>query len=216
MKRIAMIVIAFLAVACLLIYVGTHWGLKEREKNVDNQPKDSVPGNGTSIVPTKPSKSTTNWRIRDVDLQLPTGWHPDSSRSDAWLGLVRIPTSDDSPQDFILTVHSFESGFPDPKSTVDQWCIDFLQPDGNAGQRFLEREELTMPAPKKAALIDVVGTYHPRAIPGTAPSEPKTNWRLCVAVLQVPSGHLYFRMIGPKDAVKVEREKLKYMIQTAQ
>src|SRR5262249_8110166 len=116
----------------------------------------------------------------------------------------------------LQNAHSFESGFPDPKSAVDQWCIDFSQPDGGAGPQFLQRQELTVSAPKKAELIDVVGTYHPRVLPGTAPPQPKANWRLCIVVLQVPSGPLYFRMVGPNDAVWAERDKLKHMIQTAQ
>jgi hypothetical protein len=63
------------------------------------------------------------------------------------------------------------------------------------------RERLGQAKDVRAHLLDVQGTYVAETRPGSGERVNEQDWRLLAAVLEVPGGPLYLKLVGPRATV---------------
>ncbi|NOT62831.1 MAG: hypothetical protein HOP19_21695, partial [Acidobacteria bacterium] len=89
------------------------------------------------------------------------------------------------------------------QANVDRWIGQFKQADGSDSKAKAKTEKKTinnMPV----TLIELTGTFNGGGAmmnPGAPPPAEKTGYRLLGAIVEAPSGPLYFKLTGPAKTV---------------
>lgn len=113
-----------------------------------------------------------------------------------------------------LTVFYFG---PDQGGSVDanisRWLGQIAQPDGSDTTQKAKRTTRKV-GDVEVSLLEVTGTYSGgmAMMAGGAPPEPMPNATMLGAIAKGPQGPIFFKMIGPKDAVDHSRAAFEQMI----
>ena len=89
------------------------------------------------------------------------------------------------------------------QANVDRWIGQFKQPDGSASQAKAKTEKKTING-MPATLIELTGTFNGGGAmmnPGAPAPAEKAGYRLLGAIVEAPSGPLYFKLTGPAKTV---------------
>jgi hypothetical protein len=89
------------------------------------------------------------------------------------------------------------------QANVDRWIGQFKQADGSDSKAKAKTEKKTVSG-LPATLIDLTGTFNGGGAmmnPGAPPPAEKTGYRLLGAIVEAPSGPLYFKLTGPAKTV---------------
>ncbi len=89
------------------------------------------------------------------------------------------------------------------QANVDRWIGQFKQADGTDSKAKAKTEKKTVNG-MPTTLIELTGTFNGGGAmmnPGAPPPAEKTGYRLLGAIVEAPSGPLYFKLTGPAKTV---------------
>ena len=89
------------------------------------------------------------------------------------------------------------------QANVDRWIGQFKQADGSDSKAKAKTEKKTING-MPATLIELTGTFNGGGAmmnPGAPAPAEKTGYRLLGAIVEAPSGPLYFKLTGPAKTV---------------
>ena len=155
-----------------------------------------VSSHGGAVAPVTAPNSASG-----VTWTLPKGWLVVPSSSAMRFATYRVPAAPGDREGGEVSVFVFGKGDGGSvDSNVARWQGQF-QPEGKSPK--------DPPAPMKSKVggIDVTivtteGTYA-SGMPGGA-STPKTGWALRGAIVEGPTGSVFFKLVGPKKTVVKE------------
>jgi hypothetical protein len=105
-----------------------------------------------------------------------------------------------------------EGGGGSVDENVDRWVGQFTQPSGRAS-REVARVEPREVGDLRVTVVDIEGTFVGRMGMG-GPTEPREHWRLLGAIAEGPEGLVFFKLIGPDDAVAAAQDAFDALVES--
>ena len=179
---------------------------KEVATNLPAAPVAAAPANdvpATSNLP-MPAQAAAKW-------DAPKGWKLGPERQ-MRAATYLIPAAAGDPEGSECVVFANIGG--GVQANVDRWIGQFKQPDGSASQAKAKTEKKTING-MPATLIDLTGTFNGGGAmmnPGAPAPAEKTGYRLLGAIVEAPSGPLYFKLTGPTKTVAAAQADFMVML----
>jgi hypothetical protein len=99
------------------------------------------------------------------------------------------------------------------QANVDRWIGQFEQPDGSASKDKAKTKLETING-LPVTTIDLTGTYKGGGVAMGQPSTPKPDYRLLGAIVDAPSGPVYFKLTGPAKTVAAAQSEFQTMLKS--
>jgi hypothetical protein len=99
------------------------------------------------------------------------------------------------------------------QANVDRWIGQFEQPDGAASKDKARTQQETI-NDLPVTTIDLTGTYKGGGVAMGQPSTPKPGYRLLGAIVDAPSGPVYFKLTGPAKTVAAAQSEFQAMLKS--
>lgn len=99
------------------------------------------------------------------------------------------------------------------QANVDRWIGQFEQPDGSASKDKAKTKQETING-LPVTTIDLTGTYKGGGVAMGQPSVPKPGYRLLGAIVDAPSGPVYFKLTGPAKTVAAAQSEFQTMLKS--
>jgi len=144
---------------------------------------------------------TKEVKVRDLTLQVPTGWVKEEPKSRLRLAQFRIPGKDGKAGELLI----FSFGASGVEANIRRW-INQYEPEGRTTKIFSGDSEQG-----KYFLVDLSGTYKkPVGPPIAGKTEPTPNSGTLAVILVIEDkGVYYLKLNGPKELVAAQREPLR-------
>ena len=121
-----------------------------------------------------------------------------------------IPAAKGDGEPAELAVFYFgESSGGGVDANVKRWVDQFKKADGSSVAKDAEVKKETI-AGLPATAVDVRGTYGGGSMMG--PSAPKPGYRLLGAIVEGPSGNVFFKLTGPEKTVSSAEKSFRKML----
>lgn len=111
----------------------------------------------------------------------------------------RIPKVKGDPEDAELGVFQFGGQGGSVEANVERWLKQF---EGTK-KSDVKRSERTVEG-LRVHLLEVASGTYASGMPGR-PTEPKANYAMLGAIVEVPTGNWFFKLTGPKATVSKAR-----------
>lgn len=134
---------------------------------------------------------------------LPASWSAVPPSSPVRMAEYRVPASQPGGETAEVAVFFLGPSDAAVDDTLQRWASSFDAESAGKAKRWERRDGL-----HPAYLVEVEGTFlgaTTMAPEGAKPPSERPGWRMIGAIVQVPLGPYYFKMIGPKQTVEAAR-----------
>lgn len=168
-----------------------------------------LPGGGAEVKPPDPMSGRG---AQGIVWKTPAGWVEETPSSALRRGQYRIPGPGGDAE---LAVFYFGAGQGgDPTANAQRWASQFKQPGGGDPLEVMKTQTVDLKG-TKVLLVETTGTYVNTAM-NPADVGEKPNYALLGAVVPGPDSNWFFKMTGPQDTVKAQRDKFIQLLQSIQ
>ena len=151
----------------------------------------------------------------ELKFDSPTDWKPTAVRSTMRKAQFVLPRAEGDAEDGEMILFYF--GRTEGGSVADnltRWRDMFKTADGaKIGDDAVKTETFEANG-LKVTLLEVSGRYAPSAMPGSAPQQPRDNFRMLAAVVETPNGPWFFRGTGPVATMSAHAENMRKLLKS--
>jgi len=134
-----------------------------------------------------------------VEWEVPSGWERQPPSSQMRAAEYRIPGPTEA-EPATLAVFHFPSGGGSVERNIDRWAGQFETGDGAADPETGERTVRGL----TVHTVELSGTYDPGM--GMGADGPEPNRKMLGAIVEVGSGSVVFKMVGPRATVRSQSD----------
>lgn len=175
-------------------------------------PIDAMPQSGAAPAPSAPMGGATggaglSYDAPDTWKQVPPG---SPMRSDQYV----LPAADEDAEDGELAVFSMGVG-GGVMANVDRWRKQFAAPDGSPVGDDAFHHEVREVNGLKVTVVDVAGRFQPTSMTfGGAAPDPKDDYRMLAAIVEMPGGAWFFKGTGPQTTMSAHEDAFNALIES--
>ena len=162
--------------------------------------------------PVSPPDPMSGRGAQGIVWKTPAGWVEETPSNPMRRGQYRIPGPAGDAQ---LAISYFGAGQGgDPTANAQRWANQFKQPGGGDPLEVMKTQTLDLKG-TKVLLVETTGTYLNTAMNPSDVGE-KPNYALLGAIVPGPDSNWFFKMTGPQETVKAQRDKFLQLLQSIQ
>jgi hypothetical protein len=141
----------------------------------------------------------------------PPAWKRRPGSNPMRLAEYGVPHASGETEDGECVVTTFGAGQGgNVEANIERWVRQF-EPDSAGGLQRAERVVNGI----KITTVELAGTYKNMAMPGAPPSTgPKPHYRMVAAIVDVPEGMHFFKLVGPDRTVVEARPAFEALLDT--
>lgn len=99
------------------------------------------------------------------------------------------------------------------QANIDRWIGQFHQPDGSPSAAKAKQGKETING-LSVTTVDVTGTFSGGGMAMGQPSAPKPGYRMLGAIVEDPSGVVFFKLTGPAKTIAAAQNDFKTMLKS--
>jgi hypothetical protein len=138
---------------------------------------------------------------------LPAGWIEEAPSSNIRRAQYRAPGEAGDAECVVFYFGPGTGG--DPLSNAARWAGQFSQPDGRPSEQVMQTREISV-GDLRVVLVEISGNYRN---PMVADSEI-ADAMLLGAIARGPDANWFFKLTGPEETVRAQRESFESMIRS--
>src|ERR1044071_8092609 len=136
----------------------------------------------------------------ELRFTVPNGWEEEPRSSSMRVAQYKLPKAPGDAEDASLVLYYFGPGQGgSTAANIDRWIGQMKQEDGSAAKG--AKDEHLVANGLKVTTVDVSGTYVAETAPGSGTFNNKPAYRLRAAVVEIPNGSDFVKLVGPEKTV---------------
>ncbi len=152
-----------------------------------------------------PLRSGTGTGAAGMTWDVPEGWIEEQPLSSMRRAQYRVPGPDGDGEFVVFYFGPGQGG--DAMSNAVRWAGQFRQPDGRSSTEVLSTEEIDVRG-TPVMIVEVTGTYANLMVNDTE----MPGHMLLGAIARGPDAHWFFKLTGPENSVRSQRESFEGLV----
>ena len=189
--------LAIAGIGFLLASLGIHLASRKPAGPVPPADPPSKPGTGVLPTPAHPAGGKPAPVARPSRFPAPEGWPPEAPASAMRLLQFTLPRADGDPEDGQAVVFWFGGGGGGVEENLERWRGQFA----NVVHGRDALEEITEDLEGRVTVLSISGQLREDPATEAHGGRAKGTVRMIAAVIEVPDGPYYVRVVGPEGTV---------------
>lgn len=99
------------------------------------------------------------------------------------------------------------------QANIDRWIGQFSQPDGSPSAAKAKQKKETVNG-YPVTTVELTGIYNASGMGMGQPSAPKTGYKLLGAIVEGPSGEVFFKLTGPEKTMAAAQKDFQALLKS--
>ncbi len=99
------------------------------------------------------------------------------------------------------------------QANIDRWIGQFSQPDGSPSNAKAKQKRETING-FGVTTVDLTGTFNSGGMGMGGATTPKTGYRLLGAIVEAPSGEVFFKLTGPEKTITAAQKDFQSLLKS--
>ena len=99
------------------------------------------------------------------------------------------------------------------QANIDRWIGQFSQPDGSPSAGKAKQKQETVNG-YPVTTVELTGIYNASGMGMGQPSPPKTGYKLLGAIVEGPSGEVFFKLTGPEKTMAAAQKDFQALLKS--